>query len=158
MFQGPLECTPGWICTVASVFYSTCVAVPGTVTPENPTPDLAVPGSFCKPPSSITVFYHKLMVAVGGSSAIARGYPSVCVPGYSCSGPGVYGYFVCLLDQASSSSSITLPATSLVISTTSSDATTLATTTKASATKSTTTKSTTSTKTLSPTKAVTSVL
>jgi len=41
--------------------------------------------------------FRSLILVIGAGTATDRGYPADCVPGYTCSGPGVYGYYVCLL-------------------------------------------------------------
>jgi hypothetical protein len=65
-----------------------------------------------------------LTLEIGGESAVERDQASVCVPGYTCSGPGVYGYYVCLLGTGAASttaaSSTTAVTTILSITTTSS--------------------------------------
>jgi hypothetical protein len=74
---------------------------------------IKVPSNFCD-----------LTLEIGGESAVERGQVSVCVPGYTCSGPGVYGYYVCLLDTNAASTiataSTTVVTTILSITTTSS--------------------------------------
>jgi hypothetical protein len=47
-----------------------------------------------------------LTLEIGGESAVERDQASVCVPGYTCSGPGVYGYYVCLLGTGAASTTI----------------------------------------------------
>jgi hypothetical protein len=69
-------------------------------------------------------FGRGLTSEIGGSSAVERDQASVCVPGYTCSGPGVYGYYVCLLGTSAASTtaaaSTTVVTTILSITTTSS--------------------------------------
>ncbi|KAH6714106.1 hypothetical protein BKA61DRAFT_674716 [Leptodontidium sp. MPI-SDFR-AT-0119] len=78
-FVGPTLCAPGWTCTVANVYFSTCVQNENYTAPAlSPTPDLSGPGSYC------------------AATATARGYPAECIPDFTCTGPGVYGFYVCL--------------------------------------------------------------
>ncbi|KAG4428878.1 hypothetical protein IFR05_015639 [Cadophora sp. M221] len=78
-FVGPTLCAPGWTCTVANVYFSTCVQNANYTVPAlSPTPNLSGPGSYC------------------AATATARGYPADCISEFTCTGPGVYGFYVCL--------------------------------------------------------------
>ena len=89
---------------------SQCLEGANFTWPADPTPDLANPGGFCKYSwQGILNFSPTLLI--GGESATERSDPTVCVPGYTCSGPGVYGFYVCLLGTSSSTSTAAISST-----------------------------------------------
>jgi len=99
-YTGPTLCPPGWSCVASNAYFSNCVENANTTTPADPTPDLANPGGMC------------------GETAVEHSSPTDCVPGYTCSGPGVYGYYVCLLGVSTSESTPGATTTVIDISTT----------------------------------------